>query len=295
MPRRSDRPRSRLAPGCSPGRPDLNGSTTTAIVGLARASHFPPTVAVTAFTTALAIDAGRGAGSVLVAAAALSGQLTVGWSNDYLDRHRDAAANRHDKPIVSGAISAGTVRASAIAAFAACVPLSLLSGWRAGAVHLAAVGVAWSYNRRLKSTPFSVVPYALAFGSLPAFVSLGLRGHPWPPAWSVVAAGLLGAGAHFVNTLPDLADDAATGVVGLPHRVGATGSLLIGTGLLAAATAVVLVGPDSAVSSGASVLAAVDLAAVAGVAVAAASGRERSAWMLCLLAAATTVVLYIAR
>ena len=34
------------------------------------------------------------------------------------------------------------------------------------------------------------------------------------------AAAALGSAAHFVNVLPDLADDAATGVHGLPHRLG---------------------------------------------------------------------------
>ncbi|MGH3680824.1 MAG: UbiA family prenyltransferase, partial [Natronosporangium sp.] len=49
-------------------------------------------------------------------------------------------------------------------------------------------------------------------------------------------------GAHFANVLPDLADDAATGVRGLPHRLGAIGSALAATGLLLAATAALVVG-----------------------------------------------------
>jgi 4-hydroxybenzoate polyprenyltransferase len=43
-------------------------------------------------------------------------------------------------------------------------------------------------------------------------------------------------GAHLVNTLPDLDDDRATGVNGLPHRIGATASRRLAVGVLLAAT-----------------------------------------------------------
>ena len=76
------------------------------MVPLLRACHLKPTLAVTAITTALAVSAGRGSGSIWVALAVLSGQFSVGWSNDYLDRDRDHLAGRVDKPIVSGGVSA---------------------------------------------------------------------------------------------------------------------------------------------------------------------------------------------
>jgi len=80
------------------------------VVAMARASHAAPTVAVTSFTTALAAGAGRRpGGAAAVAGAVLAGQLTVGWSNDYLDRHRDGLVGRTDKPIVAGEVSASTV------------------------------------------------------------------------------------------------------------------------------------------------------------------------------------------
>ena len=83
---------------------------------------------------------------------------------------------------------------SAVGALALCVPLSLLSGLTAGTVHLAAVGAALAYNVRLKSTIASFVPYAVAFGALPAFITLGLDGSPGPPAWAVEAGALMGVG-----------------------------------------------------------------------------------------------------
>ena len=105
----------------------------------------------------------------------------------------------------------------------AVVPLSLLSGWFAGSLHLIAVASAWSYNLWLKTTVLSVLPYVVSFGLLPAFVTAGLPGHP-VYGWLVAAGALLGAGAHFANVLPDIDDDLSTGVRGLPHRLGATGS-----------------------------------------------------------------------
>ena len=70
---------------------------------------------------------------MLVALAVLAGQLSVGWSNDYLDRERDRAAGRTDKPVAAGELSPTLVRDGARwSRSALCVPLSLLSGWRAG-------------------------------------------------------------------------------------------------------------------------------------------------------------------
>jgi len=72
---------------------------------------------------------------------------------------------------------------------------------------------------------------------------VALPGHPAPPAWLVAAGALLGGGAHFANVLPDLADDAATGVRGLPHRLGATGSTIAAAVLLLGATLTLVFGP----------------------------------------------------
>jgi 4-hydroxybenzoate polyprenyltransferase len=210
---------------------------------LVRACHPEPSLAVTTITTALAISAGRGAGSAWVAAAMLSGQLSIGWSNDWIDAERDRTSARSDKPAARGDVSSGSVRAAAFLAAAACVPLSLAMGWRPGLLHLLAVCVAWAYNLRLKSTLLSWAPYALAFGAVPSIITLGLPGAPWAPPWATAAGALLGVGAHLANVLPDLEDDAATGVRGLPHRLGERWSAALSAVLLLAATAMLAVGP----------------------------------------------------
>ena len=108
---------------------------------------------------------------------------------------------------------------------------------------MVAVLSGWAYDLRVKATAASVLPYALSFGLLPAFVVLALPGAPFPPGWVLLAGGLIGAGAHFVNAVPDLADDEQAGVRGLPHRLGARRSTTAAVVLLVAATAVLALGP----------------------------------------------------
>jgi 4-hydroxybenzoate polyprenyltransferase len=213
---------------------------------LVQACHPEPSLAVTSITTALAVSAGRGAGSAWVAAALLTGQLSIGWSNDWIDADRDRSTARPDKPAARGDLPAETLRTAAFLAATACVPLSLAMGWKAGVAHLVAVAGAWAYNLHLKSTVLSWAPYALAFGLIPSIVTLGLPGSPWAPGWATVAGALLGVGAHVANVLPDLAGDAATGVRGLPHRLGPRLGAAVSSVLLLGATAVLVTGPGRA-------------------------------------------------
>ncbi|HYN96042.1 MAG TPA: UbiA family prenyltransferase, partial [Pilimelia sp.] len=192
---------------------------------LLRAAHPEPGAAVTAVAALLAVGVGLGpAGVVAVAAAVLSSQLAVGWVNDWLDAGRDAAAGRTDKPAATGAISRRAVGVAGLVAALATVPLAFASGAAAGVALTAALVSALLYDWPLKFTAASVLPYLFSFAALPAFVVLAAPGAPRPPAWLLAAGGLLGGGAHFANALPDLGDDARTGVRGLPHRLGAAGS-----------------------------------------------------------------------
>ncbi len=267
---------------------------------LLAASHPEPAAAVTAVSAALAASAGRTAwGVVAVASAVMAGQLSVGWCNDYVDRDRDALVGRRDKPVARGDVSPESVRTAAIVALAAVPFLSLLSGWRAAIVHCVAVALAWAYDLGLKATVLSVVPYAIAFGLLPVFVVLGLPGAPFPPWWAPLAGALLGAGAHFANALPDLADDLATGVRGLPQRLGAKVSQLLSIVLLLAASVVLAFAPGLPTSTASAVLIVLALlAAVVLVVVGALLGRRpgsRAPFRATMLVALLDVVLLIAR
>ncbi len=234
---------------------------------LLRASHPGPSVAVTTLAVLLSVTLGNGPGrTVLVGLAFLSGQATIGWTNDLVDAARDRAAGRDDKPVASGLLAESTVRTATGAALLACVVLSLLCGVAAGVVHLLlGVAMGWAYNLGLKRTWWSWAPYAVAFGTLPAMVALAGRPPALPPLWLMACGALLGVGAHLVNVLPDLAQDAATGVRGLPHRLGERRARALAAAVLAGASLLAVLGPSSAVPAWAwaGLVAALGLAAVA--------------------------------
>lgn len=207
------------------------------VVGLWGAAHPGPALAVTVVSGLLAVSVGLDpAVTALVVAAVLAGQLSIGWSNDLIDRDRDLTVGRTDKPLATGVVPVGVVRLACGTAAVATVPLSLACGLSAGLVHLGCVASGWAYNLGLKATPVSWLPYALTFGGLPVFVHLARSAEEPPRIWMAVAGALLGVGAHLVNVVPDLADDAATGVRGLPHRFGERTSVRVAVGALVLAS-----------------------------------------------------------
>jgi 4-hydroxybenzoate polyprenyltransferase len=218
---------------------------------LLRASHPGPTLAVTVVAVALARAAGGGWGSCLtVGAAVLAGQLAIGWTNDAHDVARDHRAGRADKPVARGEVAVGHVRAAAWGAGAACVPLSLLLGPAAGLVHLlGVVGSGLTYDLWLKPTRWSWLPFAVAFGLLPAVATLASPAGSWPPSWAIAAGAQLGVAAHLVNTLPDLDADREAGLHGLPHRLGTAGVRWLTAVLLVGAALSVVLGTRAASGS----------------------------------------------
>ncbi|WP_214412748.1 UbiA family prenyltransferase [Sphaerisporangium fuscum] len=266
------------------------------MLALIKACHPGPTAVVTAAGCAIAATAGRGpGGTLLVGAAVLAGQLSIGWSNDWIDRARDRAIGRPDKPLTGDSVAPRTVAVAAFTALALCAALSLACGLLAGTVHLLAVACGWLYNLRLKLGAASPLPFAVAFGLLPAFVTLGLPGHPWPAWWALAAGALLGTGAHFTNVLPDLPDDLALGVRGLPQRLGPTWARLGAALLLVAASMVIALAPER---SGGPItvtgLAAVGVALIAGLVMARRSVR-RAAFTVIVAVALIDLVMFVAQ
>jgi 4-hydroxybenzoate polyprenyltransferase len=214
------------------------------LTALALATHLGPTVAVTTVATLLGVAAGvSGERLVLLFAAVLAGQASIGWSNDWLDADRDRAVARADKPVVQGAVRPSTLRAAALAAAAVAVVLSLALGLVPGVLLLVLVGSGWAYNAGLKRTAASGLPYLTGFGALPAGVVAAAPGTPLAPWWLVGAGAAVGGAAHLANVAPDLEDDLATGVRGLPHRLGARVSAVLGAVLLGAASLLLVLGP----------------------------------------------------
>jgi len=264
------------------------------VTALALACHPLPTVAVTAIGAGLAALAGlslsRGA---LVVGAIFAGQLSIGWSNDSIDAARDRATQRSDKPVALGAVSPRTVGLAAGIALVACVGLSLALGWAAGLASITVLVSGWAYNLGLKATAWSWLPYAVAFGALPAVATLAMPEPAWPAPWALLTGALFGVSAHLANVLPDLAGDTATGVRGLPHRLGARVTAVACMVLLFAGSVVILFGSGAPLTAWRWVAAVVlGVLAAAGVLVGIRRPIGRALFGLVIAVAAADLVLF---
>ena len=233
-----------MAPHRARDRTAYDGGMASKPISLLLASHPGPTLVVTVVATVLGIGLGYPPGRLgLLALAILLGQLSIGWSNDWLDAARDREVARADKPAARGDIPTALVRASAFVALALALVVTALLGVGALIAHAVAIAGGWAYNLGLKSTAASFVPFAVSFGLLPAIATLGQEQPAWPASWVLAAGALLGVAAHVTNVLPDLADDARTGIRGLSHRLGVRASGLLAFACLAVATALITFGP----------------------------------------------------
>lgn len=259
-----------------------------------RSTHPGPTLVVTALAGALGLSARVPPDRLaLLVLAVFCGQLSVGLSNDAIDAVRDRAVGRRDKPVARGEIPVRGVWVAAAVTLLAALGLSAALGRGVLATHSLALSSAWAYNLGLKSTAISVIPFLVSFALFPSFATLSATEPRLAPLWAWVAGGALGVAVHFTNVLPDLHDDARTGVRGLPHRLGARTSASIAFGAVVAGAAAVLGGSLTADSS-ARVLAwacfaMVTIVAGAGL-VRALRHPDRMAFQLVMLAALLLVV-----
>jgi 4-hydroxybenzoate polyprenyltransferase len=205
-------------------------------------SHPGPTVTVTVLAAVIASAVGHPWWLVvLVALAVVAGQLSIGLANDWIDADRDRAVGRSDKPVARGLIAVGTVRTAAFATAGVAVVLSALLGPVAAVAHVVLVAAGWLYDAGLKRSVWSVVPFVVAFGLLPV-VAVAAGGGTLPAWWAVATGAVFGIAIHCTNVLPDLVDDAATGVRGFPHRLGLRGAGTTAFGALVVAAVLVLGG-----------------------------------------------------
>ena len=210
----------------------------TTALALVRAAHAGPALAVTVLAGLLGVAADLSPPQVaLVTSAVLAGQLSVGWSNDLRDVARNSAVGRRDKPLASGDVAESTVRTACALAVAATVVLSLLCGLVAGAVHL--LCITWPGPTTCGSRARSRRGCRMPCPSVDCRSSSGSRAaRPLRSRWSSV--GRCSEWLPMLNVVPDLAQDAATGIRGLPHRLGARASVALAVALLVAVTVLLL-------------------------------------------------------
>lgn len=275
----------------------LRGGTGTpgvprTALALARATHLEPTLAVTTVAVLLAVAAGVPAWrTVLVGVAVGAGQAAIGWCNDWLDADRDRAVGRTDKPVVQGTVTPAQLRTGTVLAGVVTVVASLALGVVPGLLLLVLVASGLAYDAGLKRTALSPLPYLTGFGALPAGVVAAAPGTPAAPWWLVAAGAALGGAAHVANVAPDVADDLATGVRGLPHRVGPVPSAVAGALLLGASALLLVSGPAGTPGLRGWLVCAVAVPAVVVAALAGSPRGRRLAFPAVLLLTVLDVVL----
>ncbi len=109
-------------------------------------------------------------------------------------------------------------------------------GIKGGLVYMFGISMGVAYNFYFKYNLFSWLPYALAFAALPSCVAISKD--ITPPTWMWLGGAIFGTAAHFINVIKDLDQDRASGIGGLPQRIGkrnsiAAAAFLIALGILA--------------------------------------------------------------
>ncbi|MET0806444.1 MAG: UbiA family prenyltransferase [Lacisediminihabitans sp.] len=212
---------------------------------LALSTHPGPGLAVTVVAVLLGVGLQLAPWRIaLLGLAVLANQVSVGLSNDWLDAERDRAVGRTDKPVALGLVSIRLVRVGAIASALLGILLTVPLGLWAALAQAVFIGAAWAYNAGLKNTPISVLPYIVGFGVLPSIATLSRPDPVLAAPWAFGLGAMLGVAAHFANVLPDLDDDARTGIAGLPHRIGRRASGVVIWAALLLGALFALVGPS---------------------------------------------------
>lgn len=217
-----------------------SAAMTRRIIGLLRASHFGPNLLVTFISLFFAQLYWWEGPALVIAFGVFCGQLVVGWSNDIIDYQDDLLHNRQKKPLVSGQISLRLLQNSLRVMLPIAIVINLFGplGLIGGGLSVLAIGFAVAYNFYFKFTIFSWLPFAFAFGSLPSCMALSKD--EVPALWMWLGGALLGTAAHFLNVIKDMEQDKASGIKGLPQRLGSKVSGVTAVALIAAAVVVVL-------------------------------------------------------
>ena len=200
--------------------------------GLRQASHFGPTLIVTAIAFGFGTYYWWEGPAYVIAFTVATGQLVVGWSNDLYDYKDDLAHNRTNKPLVSGLITKQYLQKW----LRFMVPFSFIAnllgplGIKGGLVYMLGVGCGVAYNFYFKFSALSPLPYAIAFAALPSSIAISKEINP--PLWMLLGGAIFGMAAHFINVIKDMEQDNVSGIEGLPQRLGTKNSIITAAALI---------------------------------------------------------------
>jgi 4-hydroxybenzoate polyprenyltransferase len=201
--------------------------------GLIQASHFGPTLIVSAIAFGFGTHYWWEGPAYVIAFTVATGQLVVGWSNDLYDYKDDLAHKRTKKPLVSGLITPQYLTKW----LRFMVPFSFIAnllgplGIKGGLVYMLGIACGVAYNFYFKFSALSPLPYAIAFAALPS--SIAISKEITPPLWMLLGGAIFGMAAHFINVIKDMEQDHLSGIQGLPQRLGTKKSILVAITLIA--------------------------------------------------------------
>jgi 4-hydroxybenzoate polyprenyltransferase len=177
-----------------------------------------------------------------IAAIMLLVQFSISALNEWADADLDRQAGRQ-RPIPLGLVSPGSALTASVMFAVAAFLLSTLANFGAVALLLVGIGLAcgWAYDLRLKGTPLSFLPFAIAFPLMPFWIGL-LAGRPASALWVLFLGGSpLATAIHLADAIPDRDRDAAAGLRTLAVTLGQPGAEMVAAGTLLVGTLVSLV------------------------------------------------------
>jgi 4-hydroxybenzoate polyprenyltransferase len=201
--------------------------------GLLKASHFGPTLLVTAISFGFANYYWWEGPAYVIAFGVFTGQLVVGWSNDLYDFEDDLKHNRQSKPLVNGVITKEYLQRW----LRLMVPFSFIAnlggplGIKGGLVYMLGIACGVAYNFYFKFSILSPLPFAVAFAALPSCIAISKD--ITPPTWMWLGGALFGMAAHFINVIKDMKQDQISEIKGLPQRLGTRNSIVAAALLIA--------------------------------------------------------------
>lgn len=201
--------------------------------GLLKAAHFGPTLIVTAISFEFATYYWWEGPAYVIAFGVFTGQLVVGWSNDLYDYDDDLKHQRTNKPLISELITKQYLQKWLRFMLPFSFVANLLGplGVKGGSVYMLGIACGVAYNFYFKFNFLSPLPYAIAFAALPSSVVISKDLNP--PVWMLLGGALFGMAAHFINVIKDMDQDQASGIKGLPQRLGKVNSIAAASVLIA--------------------------------------------------------------
>jgi 4-hydroxybenzoate polyprenyltransferase len=193
---------------------------------LLKASHFGPTLLVTAIAFGFANHYWWEGPAYVIAFGVFTGQLVVGWSNDLYDYEDDLQHNRLNKPLVAGTLTKESLQKW----LRFMVPFSFIAnllgplGIKGGLVYMLGVAFGVAYNFYFKFSLLSPLPFAIAFAALPSCIAISKD--ITPPLWMWLGGALFGMAAHFINVIKDMKEDQISEIRGLPQILGSKKSIV---------------------------------------------------------------------